>query len=449
MTESKAPPAFASACPMGHRLQGFVRFCPYCGVDMLLAAVVSDEAHGFKASPPPSSPSATPPVAPDRPKAEPKVTASAPASPPLRPTNPAAPTKPRQPESLTSADPNLTVSHTLPDEASRPEPPQLVDSPASGRFSARGGVKIDNAASRADDLDRSGQGGHKGGWKGVLAVLLVILLVGVAAVYSYLGPKKPDNCQLALESAATLEAQGDLAEARAQAVKAVATCNAEREQQARSALTTIDQRLTAQAACDRRFSQIEGLIGDRRLQSAKKSLDRLDTPCLKFARSAALLDRLRAAQNAAMDSEAEARKLLDGGDAAGAGDAIERLATADREYPALTQLRQQIQSIRRAQAAPPVVTPPATGRPAASSPVTAPPVSSPGASPAHDRQKLELARGFLRDAEQALGQMRFDAANTYVDSALRIDPQNHEAQTLARLIREREIQYLKDRTTLK
>lgn len=446
MTNSKGPPAFASSCPKGHRLQGFVRFCPYCGVDMLLAAVASNEATNFNASPLSSSPSATTPVAPDRLKAEPKVTS---ASPPLRPTSPAAPPKPRQPESPTATDPNRTVSHTVPEQASRPEPLQLVDSPGSGRSSARGGVKTDNTASRTDGLDRSGQRARKGGGKGILAVLLVILLVGGAAVYSYFGPKKADSCQLALESAATLESQGDLAGARAQAVKAVAACSANREQQARSVLTTIDQGLTAQAACDRRFSQIEDLIGDRRLQSAKKSLDRLDTPCLKFARSAVLLDQLRTAQNAAMDSETEARKLLDGGDAAGAGDAIERLATADREYPALTQLRQQLQSIRRAQADPPGVTPPATGRSSASSPVTAPSVSPPTASLAHDRQKLELARGFLRDAEQALGQMRFDAANTYVDSALRIDPQNPEAQTLARLIRERELQYLKDRTTLK
>ena len=61
----------------------------------------------------------------------------------------------------------------------------------------------------------------------------------------------------------------------------------------------------------------------------------------------------------------------------------------------------------------------------------------------------EMAQSFLRDAERAMADGRFDAAKTYVESARRIDPGNSQAATLARRIKERELQYLKEETSIK
>ena len=60
-----------------------------------------------------------------------------------------------------------------------------------------------------------------------------------------------------------------------------------------------------------------------------------------------------------------------------------------------------------------------------------------------------MAQGFLRDAEAALRQMKFDTAKTYVESALRVDPKNSQANVLSRRIRERELQYLNEETSIK
>jgi hypothetical protein len=58
-------------------------------------------------------------------------------------------------------------------------------------------------------------------------------------------------------------------------------------------------------------------------------------------------------------------------------------------------------------------------------------------------------QAFLRDAETALAQSRFDAARTYVDSARRIDPGNAQAARLLQRIRERELQVLRNETTIR
>jgi uncharacterized protein HemY len=60
-----------------------------------------------------------------------------------------------------------------------------------------------------------------------------------------------------------------------------------------------------------------------------------------------------------------------------------------------------------------------------------------------------MVQGFLRSAEQALAANKFDRAKTQVDNALEADPRNPQATALARRIKERELQYLRDETTIK
>ena len=84
-------------------------------------------------------------------------------------------------------------------------------------------------------------------------------------------------------------------------------------------------------------------------------------------------------------------------------------------------------------------------------PLPSPPAASQRAAnmaPAAAGQS-ELAREFLRDAEQSLAQQKFDAAKTFVESARRVDPMNAQAAVLWRRIKDRELQYLKDETSIK
>ena len=62
---------------------------------------------------------------------------------------------------------------------------------------------------------------------------------------------------------------------------------------------------------------------------------------------------------------------------------------------------------------------------------------------------VDIAQRFLRDAEQALAQRRFDAAKTFVDSARRIDPNSAQAALMLRRIKDQELQYLREETSIK
>lgn len=71
------------------------------------------------------------------------------------------------------------------------------------------------------------------------------------------------------------------------------------------------------------------------------------------------------------------------------------------------------------------------------------------AAPTESAAPSAMAVSFLRDAEMSLSKMKFDAAKTYVESARRIDPGNSQVPAMARRIREGELRYLQDETTLK
>ena len=78
--------------------------------------------------------------------------------------------------------------------------------------------------------------------------------------------------------------------------------------------------------------------------------------------------------------------------------------------------------------------------------------SAPTASVAQDTgaaQRTSMATMFLRDAEQALLQRKFDAAKTYVESARRADPNNPQLDSMMQQIRDRERHMLQEETTIR
>jgi hypothetical protein len=85
--------------------------------------------------------------------------------------------------------------------------------------------------------------------------------------------------------------------------------------------------------------------------------------------------------------------------------------------------------------------------PAAPRAPTAPTAS--GTQDAGAAQRTSMATMFLRDAEQALLQRKFDAAKTYVESARRADPNNPQLDSMMQQIRDRERQMLQEETTIR
>lgn len=253
-------------------------------------------------------------------------------------------------------------------------------------------------------------------------------------------------CQDALSVAARLLAQGDATGARSQAVLAQSVCRGDAAARARALQASADQALAARAACTRALQGARAHLDARRLRSARTQLDELDAACARADGAGALRQRLEQALRTADATADSARKQLVLGDTRGAQASLNLLQTQDREHPELQSLRAELRS---ALAVPPPAPAPAPVPPVSRAPVPAP--ASPPAAPAPvpGGGTPVLAQSFLRDAERALAQSRFDAARTYVDSALRIDPGNAQAASLLRRIRERELQVLREGTTIR
>lgn len=311
----------------------------------------------------------------------------------------------------------------------------------------------------------AGQRPRSGG-KGRWALVAGLGLAAIAGYQVLSGPPKSDACEQALTASAQKLASGDAAGARSQSVLALASCQGDARARTLEIQASADKMLAAQSDCDRAIRSATSQLGEHRLRSARTTLDQLGTECPQAEAAEELRQRIEQAQQAASVAEDELRKLLTLGDAAGAKGALERLQGLNREHENLQALRTEVQAALQADnpvAAP--VEPAATAVLAPQAPVApiAPAVLVPQApalplppadrsavtSPATAGRQPDLVQAFLRDAEAALAQSRFDAARTFVESARRVDPANPRAAGLLRQIKERELQALKDETVLR
>lgn len=274
---------------------------------------------------------------------------------------------------------------------------------------------------------------------------MAVLLVGITAYWLSRPNEKDVACNTQLASAAEKLAAGDAAGARGQTVLALASCSADSRSRAAELQAAADKALVARANCERGLRHAESLVGDHRLQSARAELDQLDTACADTSQAKTLRLQIDAGQTAAASAEADTRQKLAIGDVKGARLSLDQLNAANREHPEISALRAEIQNAAKAQEAaaaaaavpPPVATP---TEPAV--------VDAPARNNAASAAQQELVSGFLRDAEVALAELKFDKAKTYVESARRIDPTNSQAVFLARRIKNRELEYARKEMTI-
>ena len=301
--------------------------------------------------------------------------------------------------------------------------------------------------------------GGKGKWiAGGIALLLVVL-------YNMGSRDKPVIEENACESAFDLGTQavtsGDLAAARTQALRASAECG----DKERAKVNTLQRAIAAAEktdnACQRNFRSIDGLLQDSRPGRARAGLNELTAACSNKPEAEALRTRLEATQEAIKGALADVRSALDARDQAQARAALAKLTGLNRDEPSLNQLKWEVDALdaaaaAAAQPAPPaeVFMPGAAPVPRAQSqePAAQRAPSAPTASVAQDTgaaQRTSMATMFLRDAEQALLQRKFDAAKTYVESARRADPNNPQLDSMMQQIRDRERQMLQEETTIR
>lgn len=296
-----------------------------------------------------------------------------------------------------------------------------------------------------------------------------VLAVVVVYMNGKPGGKNDSACNDAIDSGLKLVADGSLDGARGKLATAKLACSGKSSAKTEDLQAAINKAGAAAPACQRSVRAIERELDGQRLMSAGKAIDKLDADCAGAATVEQLRKQLARQQAAAASVQVGVRQALDARDATAAQNGIAKLEAIDREYPELKQLKADLQALTAAAAAAVVPAPvpaqistqiPATAEPAPArtvertapverAPVPAPPSVS--AAPVDNAAAMrnEMAQGFLRDAERALLEGRFDAAKTYLDSARRVDPNNARIDTLARRVRERERQVLQTETTIK
>jgi len=304
--------------------------------------------------------------------------------------------------------------------------------------------------------------GGKGKWiAGGIALLLVVL-------YNVGSRDKPvieeNACESAFDQGTKAVTSGDLDAARTQALRASAECG----DKERAKVNTLQRAIAAAEktdnTCQRNFRAIDGLLQDSRPGRARAGLNELTAACSNKPEAEALRTRLEATQEAIKAALADVRSALDARDQAQARAALAKLTSLNRDEPSLNQLKWEVDALDAAAAAAAQPAPPAevfmpgaapvprapSPEPAAQRVPSAP--SAPSASGTQDAgaaQRTSMATMFLRDAEQALLQRKFDAAKTYVESARRADPNNPQLDSMMQQIRDRERQMLQEETTIR
>ena len=416
-------PITCTACSKG--LFEAVRFCPYCGV-----ATASPSAIRAKVS--------STPVSPAQAETERNVDKTSGSDKPQA-TEGEPPLLPAPKPTAVSASPVATTA---------PVPPQRKTSPSPLPLPAEDEPAAAPEAPREPSRSK-------------LPVAIVAALMVIVAGYLLSGPTdKEVACDMQLALAAEMLAAGDAVGARGQSVLALASCNADSRSKANELQAAADKALVLRANCEKNLRRAESLIGEHRLQSAISTIDELDNSCSDVPQTKTLHLLLDAGQSAAASAEAETRQKLASSDLKGARVSLDQLSAVNREHPEIAALRVDIQNALKAQddaaaadAASAAAVAAATAADAATAAVVpAPPkpavVEAPVRNNATFTAQNALVNGFLRDAEIALSELKFDKAKTYVESARRIDPANSQAVFLARQIKNRELEYARKEMTI-
>ena len=401
-------------------LVGGVPFCPFCGQGVA----------GAVAPPAPPKPAAV--VPPPLPAAPPK---------PVPVPVPVAKPEP-QPQPVPAAKPPPVVPVTPPKVAPKAEP-KAEHKPAP---TAEPKVVVPPGPPKK--------------WPRWLAAIGVLALV-IVYMNGKPGGKGESACNNAIDSGLKLVADGSLDGARQKLATAKNVCTGKSSAKAEDLQAAIAKAGASSSSCQRSVKAIDSAIDGKRLQSAAEAIAKLDADCAGASTVESLRKQLARQRAAAASVQVGVRQALDNNDGSAAKNGSAKLEAIDREYPELKQLKADLQALNTPAPAPTPVPAPAPVDAAPTRPIQTGPAAprvversapAPAPTPAVDNgaaMRNEMAQSFLRDAERAMADGRFDAAKTYLDSARRVDQNNPRIDSLSRRIRERERQVLQTETTIK
>ncbi len=400
-------------------------FCPYCGLAHRESETVAEKKPG-KSAP---QRVVVPPPLPSR-----KREASATASSPVETSNKHA----NDVSNLGGATPPAPTNVASPAEKKAELPPPWVSDapqvapPSPSVNEAPHEIPLTEKRQHYDENQRASS--NKG--NGLKYVVGILLLAGAGAYIATRPSAQDVACKSMLTDANSQFTAGNIAGARGIAGQAASTCSGDIRSRAVDLQAALDRAANDKSACDRNIRTISSQVADRRITSARNSLDQLETHCSESSSAKDLRQKVVESQAISAAIQTEVRNQIAQGDAKAAKSSFDQLAAQNRENPDLAGLRAEIAAIAKAAEAPtpPPALPQATQQ-------------APGNS--SFQGQADLVQAFLRDAEQSLSQQKFDAAKTFVESARRIDPMNSQAAALWRRIKDRELQYLKDETTIK
>lgn len=305
----------------------------------------------------------------------------------------------------------------------------------------------------------SPQKGGAGKW-----IALIVILAGLFLYFKGKPDQNELSCSAAFEAGNKALLAKDMAGASSQALLANGVCTGASRSKSQSLQAAIESAESASTGCLRNFRAIDSHLEDHKLTSARDTLNQLSSTCSADPDAAEDRKKLSAAVAATQAAQATLREALDAKNVAGAKTAYGNLVGLNRENVELASLKGELDQLTAAAAAaaeaPPVAAATAPEPPPiqaiAHAPVRAMEAPRSFLPPSHKLEtnsgavvKAEMATSFLRDAETALSQKKFDAAKTYVDSARRMDPNNPRLDSMLQQIRDREHQVLQQESTLR
>ena len=173
-------------------------------------------------------------------------------------------------------------------------------------------------------------------------IALFLLIVGGFAGWQFLKPKPPDLCQEALNGAAAFMQANQLAQAKTQALGAVARCTGESQERAKTVLKAAEAAQAADDSCGKALRLADSQIADGRLKLASRTLDAQPGICLNREEATERKQRIDANRVAAGEKLNTAQTQLTEGRTDQAKDSVDQAERLDRDNPELAKIRRDI-----------------------------------------------------------------------------------------------------------
>ena len=245
--------------------------------------------------------------------------------------------------------------------------------------------------------------------------LLLVAGTGYAGWAVFLKPKPPDACQQALDGAASAMQANQFAQAKTQALGAVARCTGESQDRAKTVLKAATEAQAVDESCGKALRLADSQVTDGRLKLAQRTLDAQPGACLSRQDATASKQRLDSNKASAAEKLTQAQNQLAGGQAEQARTSVDEAEHLDSDNADIAKVRKEVvawkpPSVQAKSASPlPPVVPPVMATPL---PVTKPPVEAPRAPPVDtaENNKLVECSTLVKAGLRALSNKSYDEA---------------------------------------